>query len=90
MKLSRARSHLLVIDIQDKLLPAIDRGDPVVCPHKDQRGTPRPRDGDTNGSAVCDVGAVEVPEPGLEAMLVAGVLALAIGRRVRPVPYISL
>jgi drug/metabolite transporter (DMT)-like permease len=44
----------------------------------DQRGTPRPRDGDANGSALCDVGAVEVPEPALEAMLVAGALALAL------------
>jgi nicotinamidase-related amidase len=31
MKLSRARAHLLVIDVQDKLLPAIHRGDEVAA-----------------------------------------------------------
>lgn len=65
---------------------AIDRGDAVVCPTMDQRGTPRPRDGNVDGSAICDVGAVEVPEPALVASLVAGVLALAgVRRSARPV-----
>ncbi len=50
--------------------PAIDAGDAAGCFFSDQRGHPRPLDGDENGSAVCDVGAVEVPEPevGLEVL----------------------
>jgi CSLREA domain-containing protein len=52
--------------------PAIDAGDPFVCPALDQRGFPRPGDGDMNGSFVCDVGAVELPEPGFVAGLMAG------------------
>lgn len=37
--------------------PAIDAGD--ACPDTDQRGESRPADGDDNGSAICDIGAVE-------------------------------
>ena len=43
--------------------PAIDAGDPITCPTADQRGFARPADGDDNGSAVCDIGAVEVGAP---------------------------
>jgi len=43
--------------------PAIDAGTNTGCPSQDQRSASRPRDGDGNGSAICDVGAVEVPEP---------------------------
>ena len=39
--------------------PAIDKGSALECPTFDQRGALRPADGDENGSALCDVGAVE-------------------------------
>jgi len=39
---------------------AIDGGVATGCPKVDQRGVARPQDGDHNGSAVCDVGAVEI------------------------------
>ena len=39
---------------------AIDNGDNASCLEKDQRGISRPIDGDDNGTAVCDIGSVEV------------------------------
>ena len=39
--------------------PAIDTGDNARCPATDARNIARPYDGDGNGSAVCDSGAVE-------------------------------
>jgi VCBS repeat-containing protein len=39
--------------------PAIDTGTPLDCPATDQRGFGRPTDGDGNGLAACDKGAVE-------------------------------
>ena len=40
--------------------PAIDAGDNAQCPPTDQRGTLRPRDGDGDGMAVCDIGSYEL------------------------------
>jgi uncharacterized repeat protein (TIGR01451 family) len=49
------------------LLPgsiAIDAGDDIApCPSTDQRGDPRPADGDGDGTAPCDVGAYEQQTP---------------------------
>ena len=39
--------------------PVIDAGQPVDCPLVDLRGEERPFDGDEDGTAVCDIGAVE-------------------------------
>lgn len=39
--------------------PALDAADPNDCPATDQRGIARPQDGDGDGAAACDVGAVE-------------------------------
>jgi len=41
--------------------PAIDAGDNASSPAADQRGIARPQDGNGDGSAVCDIGAFEVP-----------------------------
>ncbi len=40
--------------------PAIDGGSNLPCPAIDQRGFPRPIDGDGDGSTFCDIGALEL------------------------------
>jgi hypothetical protein len=39
--------------------PAIDVGDNIGCPATDQRGIPRPKDGNADGTPTCDIGAYE-------------------------------
>jgi uncharacterized repeat protein (TIGR01451 family) len=39
--------------------PVIDKGSNIGCPAVDQRTSPRPLDGDGDGTATCDMGAVE-------------------------------
>jgi CSLREA domain-containing protein len=39
--------------------PGIDAGGACPPPSEDQRGVERPRDGDSNGSFICDIGAFE-------------------------------
>ncbi|MEO7325060.1 MAG: choice-of-anchor Q domain-containing protein [Dokdonella sp.] len=41
--------------------PLVDAGDPATCERSDALGTQRPLDGDGDGDAVCDIGAVERP-----------------------------
>lgn len=41
--------------------PAIDAGDNQICPSVDILGVPRPVDGNGDGSAICDIGAYEIP-----------------------------
>lgn len=47
--------------------PAIDAGDPAACAaapvnNLDQRGRPRPQDGNGDGTAACDIGAFEAAD----------------------------
>src|SRR5439155_6274327 len=41
--------------------PAIDAGDNNGCPGTDQRGIARPVDANSDGVAICDIGAFEAP-----------------------------
>jgi hypothetical protein len=64
--------------------PVIDAGDNPLCFETDQRGGQRPIDGNVpaDGMSDCDIGAVELPEPGLLLQLGTGVLFLhTVGRR---------
>jgi len=42
--------------------PAIDNADNLSCPVTDQRGAPRPQDGDGDGENNCDIGSYESAE----------------------------
>ncbi len=42
--------------------PAIDTADNTQCPTTDQRNEARPKDGNGDGKAICDIGAYEAPE----------------------------
>ncbi len=53
-------------------------GDDENCPALDQRRKDRPQDGDDDGIAHCDIGAVEVPEPGQLEGGAAAIVAIAI------------
>jgi predicted outer membrane repeat protein len=53
--------------------PAIDAGDNEACLDVDQRGAPRPVDGDGDGVAVCDIGAFEFSSP-LQALYLPVIL----------------
>ncbi len=53
--LDRFVAHPLLADS-----PALDSGDPLWCAVRDQRGLARPQDGDGNGTATCDRGAIEM------------------------------
>jgi hypothetical protein len=55
--------------------PVLDRGpvNAAQCPKTDQRGRPRPFDGDKVGGARCDIGAVEYVYPLLTALSPASV-----------------
>lgn len=55
--------------------PAIDLAPAGACPAADQRGRPRPIDGDAGGGAGCDAGAFErspACEPSAEALCLGG------------------
>ena len=58
--------------------PLIDAAEDADCPVLDQRREERPQDGDGDGSAHCDIGALEVPEPAHAALLAMSALALAV------------
>ena len=48
-----------------RISPAVDAGDNGACPGTDQRGMPRPVDGNGDGTATCDIGSFE-----LEALVI--------------------
>jgi len=61
--------------------PLVDAASLEFCLLDDQLGSNRPVDGDGDGVAACDIGAIEVPEPGFAGMLSAGILLLSCAGR---------
>jgi hypothetical protein len=57
--------------------PLRDAGDDANCPALDQRRQDRPQDGDGDGVAHCDIGAVEAPEPDALALAIIAGMTLA-------------
>ena len=47
------------VSVRDEPSPVIDGGSNALCPAIDQWGRPRTHDGDRNGSAIADIGALE-------------------------------
>lgn len=58
--------------------PLVDTAALADCPTFDQAGAYRPLDGDLDGLADCDIGAIEVPEPRRGPSLVAGLIVLVL------------
>ncbi len=52
---------------------ALDTGNNMNCPSTDQRGIARPKDGDGDGTALCDIGAYEMGSAGALAFSVSPV-----------------
>ena len=63
--------------------PVIDGADASECLTDDQRGAARPIDGDESGTPECDLGAIEVPEPGFSVLFSSGILGLCVLARKR-------
>jgi CSLREA domain-containing protein len=68
--------------------PLVDSAELETCLFEDQVGIARPMDGDASGTAECDIGAIEVPEPSAAMMVVSALLAvhLLAGCRARRKP----
>jgi len=68
-------THALLADS-----PAIDAGDDATCRNFDQRRFKRPADGDGDGNAVCDIGALEVLSSDVSVAITATPNPVAAGR----------
>ena len=64
----QTRTHALTSPTTN---PAVDTGGNTRCPATDQRGSPRPRDGNGDGRNICDIGAFEVQSSSLGAFTVS-------------------